>query len=154
MPNNVPAEVTRERESRAWELRQKCYTQERIAAELGIDQSTVCKILGRVNKRYLKAIQSQLGERKAEQTAQLEKIAEDALESFRGDPGNARLLQAAMQALEGVRKIWGIDAPSKQELSGAVQTVGLTLDQWKQQAGQRREQVEQVMSDFEDGDGE
>ncbi len=72
----------------------------------------------------------------------------------KGQTGDPRLLQRAMEAMEGRRRILGIDAPSKQEVSGAVQTVSLTLDQWKQQASQRREQVEQVMSDFEDGDGE
>ncbi|MDP9350390.1 MAG: hypothetical protein M3P51_02440 [Chloroflexota bacterium] len=72
----------------------------------------------------------------------------------KGQTGDPRLLQRAMEAMEGRRRILGIDAPSKQEVSGAVQTVSLTLDQWKQQAGQRREQVEQVMAAFEDGDGE
>ncbi len=150
----VTREVTRENELRAWELRQKCWTQERIAAELGVDQGTVSKMLSRMNRRYLKTIQTQIEERKAEQTGQLEKIAESAFTSFESDPGNARLLQAGMQALEGIRKIWGIDAPQKQEHSGTLETVSLTLDQWQKQAAERRAKVEQTMSAFEDGDGE
>ncbi len=114
----VTREVTRENELRAWELRQKCWTQERIAAELGVDQGTVSKMLSRMNRRYLKTIQTQIEERKAEQTGQLEKIAESAFTSFESDPGNARLLQAGMQALSDIRKILGMDAPTRNEHTG------------------------------------
>ncbi len=188
----MPAEVARERELRAWKLRtEDFWTQQRIADELGVDQSTVCKMLARISKRYLKAIESQVEDRKAEQILQLEQIAsearaawekslQDAQESgevtveeteqtengcskktktttsskTKGQAGDARHLQVAMQALGDIRKILGIDAPQKQEHSGTLQTVSLTLDQWQKQAAERRAKVEETMSAFEDGDGE
>jgi len=78
----VPKEVTREREMRAWELRQKLWTQERIALELGITQAGVSKMLLRLNKRYLEQITEQIDAYKAEQVAQLSHIADEAMQSW------------------------------------------------------------------------
>lgn len=50
MPAGPPKQVTRERERRAWELRQRCWTEARIAAELGVATSTVCYMLQRKEK--------------------------------------------------------------------------------------------------------
>lgn len=40
-----------------------------------------------------------------------------------GQAGDPRFLQTAMKAMEDIRKIWGLDAPVKQEISGGLDVV-------------------------------
>ncbi len=137
-------EVT-ERERRAWALRtQHGLSHQQIADELGVERSTVTKLLGRMNSRLHKTLEKELEQRKAEQTAQLEHIFAEAIGAWeeskpraavtrideelsgkgeavaelivRGD--RSGFLKAAMQALGDARKIWGLDAPAKAELAG------------------------------------
>jgi DNA-binding transcriptional MocR family regulator len=78
----TPREVTLEREQRCWTLRQQCWTTRRIAAELGIDQSTVVRALDRVHKRALKELTETARRAKLEQLAQLDRIADEAMEAW------------------------------------------------------------------------
>jgi hypothetical protein len=89
LPNRVPKEVTAERERRAWELRQQCWTEERIAAELDIAQSTVSVILRRVEKRFAQQFVSLAEQVKASQSAQLEHIAFEAMQAWERSKLNA-----------------------------------------------------------------
>lgn len=78
----VPREVIRERERRAWELRQQGATHDRIALELGVDRTTVTKLLARLSQRYLATIQEEVGAVKGEQVAQLSYIYDEAMQAW------------------------------------------------------------------------
>ena len=163
----VPREVAVERERRAWELRQKFWTHERIAAELGVDRSTVTKMLARISDRFWSSISGQIAAMKGDQVSQLMVIADEAMQAWEsskrpaknakkvtrkrgGSAGghtagagsahgsygrssgasggtddeetlmqsndqnaDPRYLASAMDALGDIRKIMGLDAPSK-----------------------------------------
>lgn len=148
------AEIVRDRERAAWELRLQGWTQERIAEELGISQPTVCKILRRVESRLAEEFREHAEEVKARQAAILERIAAEALRQWErscqdavrvtvetgrakatemglihlpdkevttteGQSGNPALLAQAREALADIRAIWGMDAPKRQEHTGA-----------------------------------
>lgn len=87
MAARPPTHVTAEQERRAWDLRQKCWTERRIADELNIAESTVSRMLARVNKRLAKSFEDRAAEIKAEQTAQLEYIAEEAMRQWEASEG-------------------------------------------------------------------
>jgi DNA-binding transcriptional MocR family regulator len=67
------------RDARAWELRTRCWTQERIAAELKVDQGTISRVLRRLEARALREIGKKVERVKARQTEQLEFIASEAM---------------------------------------------------------------------------
>jgi predicted transcriptional regulator len=143
----IPKEISKERERVVWSLRQKCWTQERIAEYLEISQSAVAKILLRLNQRYSKELNEDIERVKTEQLAQLEHIADEAMQAWerskeaaktvrvkkglgrdnqdgeqtneaRDQDGDPRYLTVAMKAKEDIRKITGSDAPTKSEISG------------------------------------
>lgn len=145
----VHKEILLERESKVWELRQCSWTQERIAAELGLNQSTVSRILARTTKRYAAQFMADVARVKAEQVAQLENIAYEAwqawdrskepfkasqrktggrgreetilrIENRDGDP---RHLLTIIKALADIRTILGLDEPVK---PGVGVNVGVT----------------------------
>lgn len=47
--------------------------------------------------------------------------------------GNPRYLESAMKALEGIREIWGANAPIKVEHSGELRVAGMTADDARNQ---------------------
>ena len=127
-------ELAIEHERIAWELRQQCWTQERIAARLGISQSAVSQILRKLRHRYLKKNEKELEAIKNEQVAQLEYMADELFQSWERSKytkpdesdeqkigvGDPKLLTAAMKAKEDIRKILGADAPIKTESTGKI----------------------------------
>ncbi len=123
----TPHEITLERERKVWRLRLKSWSQENIAAELGITQSAVSQILKRLFERYYEENMVEIEQVKVEQVAQLEYIASEAMRAWVRSKKNSqrkndvRYLSAAMKAKEDIRKILGIDAPSKIEHSGVLQ---------------------------------
>lgn len=82
-------EVTRERERRAWELRQKSWTEQRIADALGIDQATVSRMLRRVEDKLAKEFAAGAERIKAQHTARLEHIADEAYQAWERSQENA-----------------------------------------------------------------
>ena len=78
----IPKEVLAEREVQVWTLRQKFYTHQRIADELGLERSTVTKILQRVTKRALNGLSEDIREKKIAQLEQLEYIADEAIQGW------------------------------------------------------------------------
>lgn len=82
MSGRVPPEVTREREARAWELRQRCRTTRQIAHELDIDHSTVVRMLDRVEKRLLESVNADVLQVKLRQTQQLERLLSEAVSEW------------------------------------------------------------------------
>lgn len=62
---------------------------------------------------------------------------------------NAAILEQYRGALDDLAKETG-GRKQKQEMSGTIATVGMTLDQWRKQQQTNRELVAQTMADFED----
>lgn len=94
-------EVTAENERRAWELRQKCWTEQRIADEIGVSQSAVAQMLKRANKKLFKEFIARAEEIKAEQTAQIEYIAAEALRAWEASEGEIEIRRKSVKR-EGV----------------------------------------------------
>lgn len=113
----IPPEVTLEREKRAWELRQRCWTQQKIADELNISQSAVSQILNRLCTRYHEENLHDIEQTKIEMINQLELIAYEAFHAWEETKftkyRSARYLDTVMKAKEQIRKILGIDLNAK-----------------------------------------
>jgi DNA-binding MarR family transcriptional regulator len=136
---NTNKEITQHHEMRAFELRQQLWTHERIAKELGVERSTVTKMLKRINKRYSDKLEDEVKRIRAEHTLHLEHMADEAMQAWlaskqpakdarrrktvrRGEEeenrvqtqnADPRFLAEARAALADIRDIWGADAPSK-----------------------------------------
>lgn len=78
----IPKEVLAEREVQVWALRQKFFTHQRIADELGLERSTVTKMLQRITRRSLNALGDDIREKKVAQLEQLEYIADEAIQGW------------------------------------------------------------------------
>jgi predicted transcriptional regulator len=83
MAARPPIQVTRQREKEAWELRQQFWTEQRIADHLGIERSTVSKMLDRVERDLAERLAEEALPIKARQTAMLERVAEEAFEQWK-----------------------------------------------------------------------
>lgn len=93
MAANPPIEVTRAREAQAWELRQRCWTEQRIADEIGVHVATVSRMLDRVERRLAAQLQEQALPIKARQTAVLERVAAEALAAWERSQQDAELVR-------------------------------------------------------------
>lgn len=152
----VKREVIIEREQRAWELRQLGWTQEHIARELGITQDGVSKILARVSRRVIGNLADDVERVKRDQTAFLERIADEAMRAWersqldacerttrtmsadgsnslteekrtvKGQVGDQRFLAEARAAKADIRKIWGIDSPEKRDITSGGKPILFT----------------------------
>jgi predicted DNA-binding protein YlxM (UPF0122 family) len=132
-----------ELEREAWALRVQGWTLRRIADQLGVCHQAVHAACSRVEKRLHAQFSKRTEQVKSRQTAQLEHLIHDVLDEWRrskldaetvkttdgggepktertvkGQTGNPALLAQARGAMEDIRKIWGVDAPIKTEISG------------------------------------
>lgn len=78
----IPKEISLEREKVVWDLRQKSWTQDRIASHLNISQPAVAKILCRLSKRYKSTLLQEIEQLKTEHVAQLSHIADEAIQAW------------------------------------------------------------------------
>jgi transcriptional regulator with XRE-family HTH domain len=138
-----PRTRVRTRELRTMELATQGWSQHQIAADLGISQAAVSKILKRVELRILHELTDTVERQKARQTLRLEHLFAESMRAWadskgdatrrrqrksqggsRGDAvvaevtvenqhGDPRYLDEARKALADHRKIWGLDAPQK-----------------------------------------
>lgn len=108
---NPPREVTRENERRAWELRRQLWTEQRIADEIGVDVSTVSRMLRRIEVRYSREFAETLERVKGEQTAQLQYLADEALQGWERSKCNAESLRTIKEdiSLKGTEETQGDD---------------------------------------------
>lgn len=146
----ISREVARERENRAWEMRQRGFTQAAIATELGIGQSGINKALKRAERRALAQMGDRIEAVKITQHAQLERILMESLlawerskrvnetvkteteadgtervtRTVKGQTGDPRYLTEAQRALEGIRRVWGLDE-TRSEGADAVSVAAL-----------------------------
>ncbi len=117
---NVNKEKTLHKEARAFQLRKMGWTQDRIAAEIGMTQQGVAKTLKRVTAKFYKDFMSDVKVIKEEQVAQLDQIADESMQAWYkskvgGEPGDPRFLASFMKAKEEIRKIVGADLPPNPE---------------------------------------
>jgi len=133
-----PRARIRTRELRALELATLGWSQHQIAADLGISQAAVSKILKRIELQkarhtlrlehlFAEAMRA-WGESKTDTTRRRQRktqggqagtgstIAEVVVENEHGDP---RYLDQARKALADHRKVWGLDAPQQVDLRTA-----------------------------------
>ena len=80
MAKTLIKERRAECERRAWELRQKAWTVTRIAAELDIDQSTVSRMLARMEKRLSDDFQVKALNSTRRQSAKADEAAQEIRE--------------------------------------------------------------------------
>jgi hypothetical protein len=141
-------EQQREREARVWKLRNIGYTHERIADEIGVDKSTITKMLQRLSLKASKALITEVVEEKYAQIGMLRHVVEESFDGWErskqsakvmttrtptrqageGAPaakptdatvrvsdqdGDTRYLTEARAALADIRKLMGLDSPSK-----------------------------------------
>ena len=138
-----PRARIRTRELRALELTNLGWSQHQIAADLGISQAGVSKLLKRVELRILQELTETVERQKARQTLRLEHLFAEAMRAWTDSKtdmtrrrqrktqagsgtgatiaeivteikhGDPRYLEEARKALADHRKIWGLDAPQK-----------------------------------------
>jgi len=136
----VPPEIIATREKSIWELRQKGYTHQRIADEVGLERSAVTKILQRLSARVVEKLDGLAKEQLTTQIDRLEFIADEMFQAWQkskeaqksvskktgsggeqltiqteDQDGNIRYLVEARAAMADIRKILGLDAPLRQE---------------------------------------
>ena len=147
-----PVARIRTRQLRAMELRVLGWSQPRIAADLGITQAAVCKLLKRVETRALRELAETLGRQKAQQAFRLEHLFAEAIRAWHASQadstrrrqrqthgadgpgatvaelivenqhGDPRYLDEARKALADARKLMGLDAPQKLDLRAALES--------------------------------
>jgi len=105
----------------AWKLRVEGWTQQRIAAKLGVSHQRVSQILQRKEKELHAEFVVQAEEIKARQTERLDHLYDRLTTQFeascREGSGNPALLAQALKALADQRAIWGVEAPKKSEVA-------------------------------------
>jgi hypothetical protein len=101
-----------------WRLRARGYTQEQIAAEIGVDQSTVSRVLNRVGQQLLAEMHEQQKQQQIETHARLENLFGEAMSCWylsRGPDqkgiGDVKYLDAAVRIIARFCKLWGLDKP-------------------------------------------
>lgn len=147
------ANVTPELVARMLVLRRKCWTQERIATELGLARETVSRTLANLARAVARRLEDRAVVERVEQLDQLDLIADEALRAWErslldaetqktveaaeveGDPttrrektvkgqsGNPALLARAMDALAAKRSLLGLDAPTEVDHGGQVKII-------------------------------
>jgi DNA-binding CsgD family transcriptional regulator len=141
-----PRARIRTRERRATELAVLGWSQPQIAADLGISQAAVSKLLKRIETRLLRELAETIQRQKARQMLRLEHLFAEAMRAWHeskadttrrrqrqtqgGDGagatvaelvvenqhGDPRYLDEARKALADQRKLWGLDAPQQVDL--------------------------------------
>lgn len=107
-------------EDKAWHLRTRGWTQQRIGDELGVCQQTVSVMLKRASAKFHERFMQDIKVVKDEQVAQLSLVADEALQGWFNSKkkvknkiscGDTKYLTEFRKALEDIRKILGADAP-------------------------------------------
>lgn len=120
------SEISLERRRTAWNMRLKGYTQNEIAAYLGIKQQSVSELLERVRDMYRTEFMEDVDQTKQEQVAELMNSYRDVMNSWElskkvgpfgqhpnNQYGDVKYINAGVAILAEIRKILGADAPIK-----------------------------------------
>lgn len=110
----MAAHLNPEQLARAVQLQRRLWTQERIAADLGVNQSTVSRALARYNARALKRLERRVAAIKAAQVDQLEYLASQAAEAWE-------------RSLQDEERIKTLDTTKTVETDSGIAGVGPTV---------------------------
>src|SRR5262245_13034931 len=80
--NPVPIQTTRLRELRAWDMKLEGKADGDIAAELGVERSTVTKMLGRVQKRETERLRERSDAERMRAQERLQELYGEAMEAW------------------------------------------------------------------------
>jgi hypothetical protein len=145
-PGRPPRALTLQRERDAWRLRQRGWSLARIADALQVSEPSAWKMLNRVAERYHADLASMVATARRQQIAQLEHIADEALQAWEASKQevrtvtrrkrevdgrtvqeatqedvqrlpDVRYLQEARAALADIRSLLGADAPMRSHVS-------------------------------------
>ena len=127
------------RENRAWDLRvNHAWTQQRIAAEIGVSRSAVDAILRRLARRVTKQLEAEVRSEIVRQLAILDHIVDEAMQAWeaskagsveqettrgpggrfvetttwRSSCGDPAYLREVLAVLDSTRRLLGLDAPT------------------------------------------
>jgi len=81
-PRYIKKEVTTQRQKEAWELRQKMWSQARIAAHLGVSQPAVWELLNKAHTAYQKQYVESVARVKTEQVLRLEMLIDQTYQEW------------------------------------------------------------------------
>ena len=93
MGKKIPKQILLARRMKAWELRLRGYTYERIAKELGISSAAVCKIMQRLTKKYAERHTADIDRVKADQVAAHEEVAFEAFQAWERSKEAAKIFR-------------------------------------------------------------
>lgn len=82
MAANLPKHVRAEKQATAWALRQKCWSEARIALHLAVDQSTVSRWLSGIHRRVLRDLDELAKVELVALLGQLSHIADEAMQAW------------------------------------------------------------------------
>lgn len=94
----MPAHLSPEQLAQALGLQRRCWTQDRIAAELGVHRTTVSRSLARHNALALKRLEGRTASLKAKHIDQLEWMAEEAARQWERSTEDARTISTTTDA--------------------------------------------------------
>jgi predicted transcriptional regulator len=172
--------MAREREKRAWTLyTEHGYTQARIATELHVSQQAVAKMIARAEAMVADDLRGKVERERSRQHVQLDAIRRMALEAYqesKGDhtvktqtrkeagsdseattkiqvvqkAGDPRFLGEARGAMADLRKLHGLDAPTKiasmnMNMTGQLQTAAEYARMLRDEFGCPEDQVERCV---------
>lgn len=151
-----PRTRIRTRELRVMELAILGWSQHQIAADVGVSQAAISKILKRVEERVLRELAETVERQKARQTLRLEHQYAEAMRAWEASKadttrrrqrktqggtgtgatmaelvvenqhGDPRYLEAARKALADGRKLWGLEAPQQLDVRAHNPYDGMT----------------------------
>jgi hypothetical protein len=93
-----PKEIRKDIERRAWDLRQRFWTHQRIADELKVDRTTITRCLARIERRLARDFVGRAERIKVRQTYQLENIAADAFAQWERSKLDAETVKVTEEA--------------------------------------------------------
>jgi hypothetical protein len=119
-----------ERRAKAWELRLAGATLEQIGKQLGVTRQAVHYLLKRTLADLEKVNLDAAADLRAIEDARLEgRLLEISvlIQAHKSDPDMVAKLDARRQAIsDAKRKLWGLDAPTKADVTSGGQRITLT----------------------------
>ena len=130
-------------------------TQRQVAEEFGITPGRVCQLIHEMDAEILEGFSEKRGALKSRQHGQLEHVAREAMRAWEeskqpsettktkridgvpGDqtertishrPGDPRYLDQALKAMDGIRKIWGLETLSSRPANLGDEQAGQTTN--------------------------
>ena len=99
------------RRNEAWDLRCSGWTQERIAAQLGVSQATIHRDLKWAAERALGDLTEKVKQTKLEQVGQLERIVDESLQSWQASKNPEKMVSQRKRQAQSQVQGQAVDMP-------------------------------------------